>query len=323
MADLCAQADAILTANDSLVAASAEAVAQAAREAGKPWVRQRRRPAGAARGPGGGSAWTTPRWAAAARPGGGAARGAPGRPPGKGAARGVLQRAPRLGSTRRPRPPWGWSSPRNCWTPSTTAAERQRRKAPCWGLFVLGRLSTKNGGGGRRSPTLPAAASPCAAPGPPRPPGAAAQGGPAPPWAPVLSQGGRTGGGPGGFPPPPRRGGGFPFPEAWLSQVLTAFPFPWYARMGLWTGLGREPPRARSPKTAPARACPSAAGGLQGLFPREHTPSPPGGRPGPARAGRSDKTVWQAYSPEKTKRGRSSLTAYGCTGAGTPAPASS
>ena len=37
MADLCAQADAILTANDSLVAASAEAVAQAAREAGKPW----------------------------------------------------------------------------------------------------------------------------------------------------------------------------------------------------------------------------------------------------------------------------------------------
>ena len=37
VADLCAQADAILTANDSLVAASAEAVAQAAREAGKPW----------------------------------------------------------------------------------------------------------------------------------------------------------------------------------------------------------------------------------------------------------------------------------------------
>ena len=65
VADLCAQADAILTANDSLVAASAEAVAQAAREAGKPWY---------ASGDGqlvqqgalAGSAWTTPRWAAAA-----------------------------------------------------------------------------------------------------------------------------------------------------------------------------------------------------------------------------------------------------------------
>lgn len=36
-ADLYAQADAVLTANDNLAAASAEAVAQAATEAGKPW----------------------------------------------------------------------------------------------------------------------------------------------------------------------------------------------------------------------------------------------------------------------------------------------
>ena len=177
-------------------------------------------------------------------------------------------------------------------------------------------------GEGGLPPTLPAAASPCAAPGPPRPPGAAAQGGAAPPWAPVLPPWGRTGRGARGLPTTAQAGGSLSVSKAWLSQVLTAFPFPWYARMGLWTGLGESLP-GPGPRRRPQRVPAPAPRRLARLFPREHTPSPPGGRPGPARAGRSDKTVWQAYSPEKTKRGRSSLTAYGCTGAGTPAPASS